>query len=1353
MKKMRQRLWAIVATFMVLGSSVAGPLAAVASELTTPSIETRSTISDSAEVATVDGQSGEVTTSTSESTPPVEAEDDSSNAEANGETAKANDSPNVTEAQGELPYTTASLSETDALHDQMKDVEALYVIDGVMYYQGEPLYVGGNDEQVPAKYEELLKAGVAQTLTTASSRLGLTRSVNQGQQVTIQFVGYVSATNPYGYTSTVGDFRVDGQQAFCVQHALPTPGTGMTATANVYEVQEVRNALYYGWGGPANIFSDHNVGVVVTSLILDRIISGGTTGQSLPQYNDLWDRVVNGKAPTGDFTPSRYNSDTKIEGDYQISEDFRFTSETSNDDSFSIEIPEGVELVNRTTGNVSGAGSTNVNLNDTFYYRAGLSYQLPYTSNAIGSSKGKYQPIVAVVGGGYQAIGFGQWVKDPTRTIQLTVNFEAKTGHGRVVKKDDNGNPVMGALFRFENLTTGETVEARTDENGLSDYGANANDQVRITEVEAPTGYLLSENPTATITIAAGQITEVPFVNPKMTLRTTATDKEDGDKALSPEKNVTIVDRVSYTNLYTDGREYVVTGTLMDKATGKPLTINGKAVTATKTFVPTTKDGYVDLSFTFDGSALAGKKVVAFESVSQDGKEVITHKDINDEGQTVTFDTPKIGTTAVNAADNSKAIHPEEKAVIKDTISYTNLQVGKTYQASGTLMDKATGKALLVNGKTVTATQTFVPKTANGTVDVTFTFDATQLQGKEIVVFETVSRQRATTQEWNTVTEHKDLNDKGQTVTVKVPSIGTTALNAEDGTSIFDPEAQVTLTDTIAFNNLQVGKTYRATGILMDKATGKELRIDGAVVTATTTFKPEATSGTVDVTFTFDASSLKGRTIVVFETVEREHGTLGTWYHVTDHKDINDKGQTVSITNPAIQTTASNKEDDSKLLDPLETVTIQDTVTYTGLIAGKTYKLTGTLMDKETEELILVDGEPVTVTQSFVAEKANGSVNVVFTFNASALAGKTVVVFEDLYRNTTLIATHADIEDEDQTVDFTTPEIHTTAINEDSGDHTADALEDVTITDTVEYANLINGKTYTLTGTLMNQETGLPLEINGEVVTQTVTFIAREGFAEIVTPEEDPEEDTNETDVPTTKVDAPTVEEDDTTVPVDNEIKQVNGSVDVVFTLNAKDLQGVTTVAFEELVREDTTIAVHTDIEDEGQSITFNKPTLQTTATSQGKKEVTTSTTVTIDDVVAYTGLTVGKEYRVEGVLMNKATGQPYLVNGQKVTATQTFTAETVDGTVNMTFTFNGTGITSKTDVVVFEDLYRDDLLLVSHADINDTAQTVTINPIPKPLPQTGDSGMATAAYVLLAALVFFAIAAGLYFGKKEGTN
>ena len=134
-------------------------------------------------------------------------------------------------------------------------------------------------------------------------------------------------------------------------------------------------------------------------------------------------------------------------------------------------------------------------------------------------------------------------------------------------------------------------------------------------------------------------------------------------------------------------------------------------------------------------------------------------------------------------------------------------------------------------------------------------------------------------------------------------------------------------------------------------------------------------------------------------------------------------------------------------------------------------------------------------------------------------------------------------------------------------------------------------------------------------------------------------------------------------------------------------------------------------------------PELGTTATIDGKKEFTVNGDITIDDVVSYKHLIPGKKYIIKGILMDKRTGKAFLVDGKEVCSEITFTPETADGEVTISFTFDGSVITKDTEIVAFETLYHEGTEIAVHADIEDENQTVTIHPQPEPeKPQTGDN-------------------------------
>ncbi|WP_417080044.1 VaFE repeat-containing surface-anchored protein [Hominenteromicrobium sp.] len=376
----------------------------------------------------------------------------------------------------------------------------------------------------------------------------------------------------------------------------------------------------------------------------------------------------------------------------------------------------------------------------------------------------------------------------------------------------------------------------------------------------------------------------------------------------------------------------------------------------------------------------------------------------------------EIGTKAT--VEGEKEVDPLDKVTLTDTVSYTGLVPGKEYRATGVLMDKETGEKLLVDGKEITAETVFVPETKNGSVDVTFIFDATGLHGKEIVVFEDLYRENVL------LATHADINDEGQTIKVKNPEIGTTA--SFEGEKEIDPLDKVTLTDTVSYKDLTPGKEYRVTGVLMDKSNGKELLINGEKVTAEATFVATEASGSVDVTFIFDATGLHGKEIVVFEDLYRENVLLAT------HADINDEGQTVKIKNPEIGTKATA---DGKKKITADKITITDVVSYKDLTPGKEYKLTGVLMNKATNDKLLIDGKEITAEATFTPKATTGEVEMTFTFDARELTAETeVVVFETLYRDDLEFAAHADISDADQTVKILPLHGSISTIKVDAGD-------------------------------------------------------------------------------------------------------------------------------------------------------------------------------------------------------------------------------------------------------------------------------------------------------------------------------
>ena len=927
-----------------------------------------------------------------------------------------------------------------------------------------------------------------------------------------------------------------------------------------------------------------------------------------------------------------------------------------------------------------------------------------------------------------------------------------------------------------------------------------------VKEIDSPTGY---GNRFESKTIDAAyksQTTKVQtfsyFFEDDHTeiVRTQATDTATGTHqgALSADNKYVVYDHVECDNLF-PGKTYTLKGALTDKDTGKTLKdINGNDVTDSVTFKATGVKQTVTVTFSFEAE-LAGKTLVAYENMFQDGKMIYTHADIDDTEQTVYY--PEIHTTATDKASQTHTGTVDEQTTVIDKVDYKNLIPGSTYEVSGVLMNQETGAALLdKDGKEITAKTTFKAEKASGSVELAFTFDSTLLIGKSVVAFEELYNENIK------VAFHTDIRDEGQTV--HYPEIHTTATDAVTKTHTAAPDSKTTIIDKVDYKNLVPGESYEVSGIIMDKTTGEALTDkNGNTITSKTAFKAEKADGSIDVTFTFDSTLLEDKSVVVYEDLYSENAK------VTSHADITDEGQTVNF--PKIQTTATDKNTFTHTGMIAEKTTITDKVDYSNLTIGEKYKLSGVLMNQETgKKLLDKNGKEITSEKEFTAESKNGSIDIEFTFDSSLLAGKTTVVFEDLYNENVRVAFHTDIKDEGQTVHY--PEIHTTATDAATKTHTAAPDVKTTITDKVDYKNLVAGNSYEIKGVLMDKTTGKALlDKDKKEITATKKFTAEkpDGTVELAftfdsslltgksvvvfedlynenikvafhTDIKDEGQTVNFPEIHTTATDKTTgthtgvvdekttitdkvdysnltvgekykvsgvlmnqetgeklLDKDGNAITSEKEFtaKSRNGSIDIEFTFDSSLFAGKTTVVFEELFNEKIKVASHADIKDEGQSVHF--PEIHTTATIDSAKSITEKGSVILKDVVDYKNLIAGKTYEVKGVLMNQETGEKFLdKDGNEITGSASFTAQKADGSVDVTFTFDSSLLAGNT-IVVFENLYENNVKVIGHADINDVNQTVEIV-------KTGDTSNAY-IYALIA-LISLAVMVGLVMVKKS---
>lgn len=639
-------------------------------------------------------------------------------------------------------------------------------------------------------------------------------------------------------------------------------------------------------------------------------------------------------------------------------------------------------------------------------------------------------------------------------------------------------------------------------------------------------------------------------------LRTKAHDKDTLTNVGTVSDKASIVDEVTFNNLRV-GNTYEVRGYLMNKDTGfELLDKDGSRITATKTFTAQAADQTVEMEFILDSSLLEGVTVTVFEDVYYNGVRVGSHCDIADADQSIFY--PKIRTSAADGNTNSHVGVVGGKSTIIDTVTYTNLIVGKTYTVSGYLMNQDTNTAILdKDGNKITSSRTFTAATANGSIDITFEFDSSDMEGSTAVVFEDLYHNDIR------VTTHSDITDSNQSILY--PKIRTKAHDKNTGDHNGTVGPETTIIDTVIYSNLVAGREYTLKGYLVDRTTQMPvLDSTGNIITATKNFAADGSDGTIDMEFTLDSTGLGDHILVVFEDIfDTETGVK-----LTTHSDIGSEEQSIYFID--IKTQAHDKYTGNNVGTVTENAVIVDTVTYHGLIVGNTYTVSGYLMVKSTGKPLLdKKGNKITAKTTFDAEQADGTVDMVFEFDSSLLAGETIVCFEKVYHNGIEVACHEDLSDEDQSTFY--PEIKTTANDGISGTKYNNGAEDIVIVDTVSYKNLIVGKEYVIKGVLKDKATGKSVinKATGKEITGEVKFTA----------------------------------------------EQKDGSIDVTFNFTRADLAGRTVVVFEKLYQNEIEVTAHEDLSDEGQTIV--EPTkigiIKIDDTSKTKKPLSGATLQILD--------------------------------------------------------------------------------------------------------------------------------------------
>lgn len=1045
--------------------------------------------------------------------------------------------------------------------------------------------------------EDIQNGNIA--LVTAIPNGSNVEAALQDSSVTLRKGDKLIYPSPWGNRSTsYYTVIINGTEypCYCLEPDMGPSPSGDYAYQELLNNPALEKALYYCYGAPGESayldmqdwsYATYSNGAPCPDWLAKYVLShmlaayyydssGAFTGQTNQEIANsrIYDFINFVESAPGAPEISMALSPSKVNATYdktkkeQITEHIEFKA--SKENSIVVPLQKGVTLYNVTRG-TKGTGNVTINGGDVFYLSAPLNLTLTqspkWTSDALmGSLSGSWRTIIIGTGGGNQNQGGGCWASDPSKTVALEVEW-LELGNIALKKidaeteKDVPQEPgsLSGAIYEVADENGKVIGSITTDHKGTGVLENIPYGNYTVKEKTASQGYTLDEN-TYKVTLPSGESDPL-----QVTVK-------------SKEKPIRGGIKVAKWNLETDSK---VTQGSASLTGAKFQIINNNKVPVTVDGTSYDKDAVIkEVTVGADGTwtstsewLLAGsykiKEVVAPGGYLNAG---ITEQivEITEHGKIKNLDTA--GSSIKNQ-------------VIRGDLKLIKIGDGDAVRLTGVpfkITSKTTGESHVIvtdkNGQADTSSawnkhtyNTNAGKTADdgvwfsGSKDVVVTPD----NSKGALPYDTyiVEEQRCDANQGYDLLKvelavYKNNNTINMgTLTDDMVSIGTKAHDEATGTNVGYAKDNITIIDTVSYTGLKKGKEYKLVGSIMDKDGNAVCDKDGQPITVEKVFTPKQSRDTIDVTFSFDASKLKGTDIVIFEKLYLDSEIVAL------HEDITDRNQTIHF--PEIRTSAADSDTLTNVSNGDKEVKIVDTVSYKNLEVGKKYTVSGTLMDKETGKPVRDrDGNKIVSKTTFVADSESGEVDVTFVFDGRDLAGKTLVAFEDLKDGDKLYATHADIEDVAQTVHI--PKIRTTAAIDGKQEAVVDDKE-ITITDKVSYENLTPGNKYIVSGILMDKDTKKPLLVNDKEIVVKKEFTT----------------------------------------------KKAEGSVLVEFKLNTKDFAKKDIVVFEKMYWNGKLIAAHEDINDKGQTVKLLAKELVTTpgaSSSSRTKESAAKSVKTGDD-------------------------------------------------------------------------------------------------------------------------------------------
>lgn len=638
--------------------------------------------------------------------------------------------------------------------------------------------------------------------------------------------------------------------------------------------------------------------------------------------------------------------------------------------------------------------------------------------------------------------GYYEGSTERLKDVSFTSTETPRMGKGMIIKKSldeniTNGNSsysLAGCKFQLTSVVTGEVMPEVlvTDENGKTQVVALAVGEYVVKEIETPKGFKLSDEEII-ITVKENQTASVTFFdNSSNDPVVVLLEKVDADTGTSVATGAGELAGAEYTFKYYDGQyttEEQLAGVVPTRTWVLATDENGMIYLNTAKKV-SGDDFYVDFSGvrTLPLGTLTIQETKAPEGYNKDNTLFIQNITADFKGDIVkSYQTPVSAESVIRGdLKGIKVSGGDMKRLAGVPFKITSVTSGESHVV---VTDK-NGEFNTSSSFNLHSSNTNRGETSEDGVwfgDVTKLDDeAGALPYGSYIIEELpceANKDKILIEPFEVaVLKNDTVVDLGTLVNeyIPVPEISTMATDKVTGLQVTYAGKETTVVDSVDITGLTKGQSYTIKGVPMDKTTNKPLVVDGKAVTVEKTFTADKSYAVIDLEFTFDSSGLKGKEIVWYEYLYYK-GNL-----TAKHTDIKDRKQTIRIAEPEIGTSATDKNTGKRTAYTDKKSTIVDEVTYKGIIAGEQYTVKGVLMDKATNEPLLINGKEVTAEKEFVANNAKGTVSLEFTFDSSGLKGKEVVVFEYLYYKENQIAEHTNIKDEKQTIKYETSEEKTT---------------------------------------------------------------------------------------------------------------------------------------------------------------------------------------------------------------------------------------------------------------------------------------------------------------------------------------